>query len=114
MECDLFECSGVSFIQLFSGGWRSCPSNLNNSLVYSPTEVKHIPVGSSKDGLSKVFWLRIDPNERWPVNDFSSPMYRAERSLPKSVFVDLRPNASTDLLAVNSKVVELLKSYRLV
>ena len=69
---------------------------------------------SRDDVLFKVIWVQVDLIDHWTAFEESKDILKQTPPSGKSVFVDLRPNASFDLHELKRKVVEHQKIYRLV
>ena len=86
----------------------------NIKLVFILISFPLISSDSSLKVLSKVFWLRFDPEKRSAVNGCGSEQPEDGAVYPKSFFLDSLPNATSDRLALKSKLIELFKSYQMV
>ena len=69
---------------------------------------------SPLDVLSKVFWVRVDQSERWPLNELNRLKVDRRGHVTRPHSVDLRAKVQSDRFRLKSKVVEPSKSRRLV
>ena len=90
-------------------------SNAINWVIFNQISCYFIPFDSSLNTLSKVFSVECHQMKRSAANHRQTA--RVESQTPSRgapVFVNLRPGDSPDHFLLKSKVVEYLKSYRLV
>ena len=73
-----------------------------------------IPLGSSLNALSNTFWMQSDPISRSAAKWGERQSAGRGATYHESVFVNLRMISSSDPKVLKSKLVALLKSYRMV
>ena len=82
-------------------------------VIFKRIQLNYTSFDSSCCALSKVFSVENDQNKRSSAKSKIVKVVERWRWLPESVITKLRPNGSSDHLELKSKVVERLKSNRL-